>query len=120
MVRLCLRLLRFRVNQSRNVNSRIHQVHARTIWALHVNACREARLSRGLTHVLSTAGSSSCLAILTGSSSLEKRSFVGPWYALWDPTLIVLADGALDFLFRRSLHSVVRVERDVRPGTVHR
>ena len=51
MVRIQLRFPRPRIVKSRD--SRIHQVHARAIWDLHVNLVRSMGPSRALTRALS-------------------------------------------------------------------
>ena len=118
MVHLQLHFPRLLLIQSRH--SCLHEVYARLIRALPVIAVRETHLSSTLTRVFSTAGSLCCLSILTGSSSLGKRSFVGPWYVLREHEAgITVADCPLGVLFHRSLRLVTCIDRDVSPGTVH-
>jgi len=65
-------------------HSRIHEVHARPIWALSVITVPLVDLIHNLTHSSPAAGSLRCPLILIGSSYPEKRSFVGPWCVLWE------------------------------------
>lgn len=87
--RLRLTMVRLQLHRSlgspliRSRHSCIHQVYARLIRALPVITVPVMHLSHSLIRSRSTAGSLHCPSISTGSSSLEERSFVGPWYVLW-------------------------------------